>query len=247
MVGTDRSAYDSQQLGVLDDLLAASARGPDVGDLFQHLCAVGPSLVPYDEAQLVVSCGHLSERRYAYTDDGAFEQSDGTAVEATREGQRTAASRCRAGSRSSPAVRPEGSGQDRQSGRRRISVVFAPATRVFVVGPDSRRTARQLRFARSDAPAASRTRPAMRRSNDSGQPRSRPAPSCSGPSRTSLTFARCFRAYRRSQRRCCRTTRWRWCSSIATVISCARRPLCRFSRSAAGHDQCADAEGNHHR
>jgi GAF domain-containing protein len=86
VVGTDRSAYDSQQLGVLDDLLAASARGPDVGDLFQHLCAVGPSLVPYDEAQLVVSTGHLAERRYAYTDDGAFEQSDGTAVEATREG-----------------------------------------------------------------------------------------------------------------------------------------------------------------
>ena len=87
MVGTDRSSYDSQQLGVLDDLLAASARGPDVRDLFQHLCAVGPSLVPYDEAHLVVSSGHLAERRYAYTHDGAFEQTDGTAIETIHEGE----------------------------------------------------------------------------------------------------------------------------------------------------------------
>ena len=86
MVGTDRSAYDSQQLGVLDDLLAASARGPDVRDLFQHLCAVGPRLIPYDEAQLVVSSGHLAARRYACTHDGAFEQTDGTAGETIREG-----------------------------------------------------------------------------------------------------------------------------------------------------------------
>ena len=60
MVGTDRSAYDSHQLAVLDDLLAASARGPEVRDLVQHLCAVGPGLIPYDELQLVVAevdCG----------------------------------------------------------------------------------------------------------------------------------------------------------------------------------------------
>jgi len=37
VVGTDRSAYDSQQLAVLDDLLAASARGPEVRDLV-HGC-----------------------------------------------------------------------------------------------------------------------------------------------------------------------------------------------------------------
>src|SRR6185503_11860298 len=81
VVGIDRTAYDSQQLGVLDDLLAASARGPDVRDLFQHLCAVGPRLVPYDEAQLVVSSGRLAARRYACTHDGGFEQTDATAVE----------------------------------------------------------------------------------------------------------------------------------------------------------------------
>ena len=86
VVGTDRSAYDSQQLAVLDDLLAASARGPEVRDLVQHLCAVGPGLIPYDELQLVVSSGHVGERRYAYTHDGAFEETDGTAVETMNEG-----------------------------------------------------------------------------------------------------------------------------------------------------------------
>jgi len=86
VVGIDRTAYDSQQLGVLDDLLAASARGPDVRDLFQHLCAVGPRLVPYDEAQLVVSSGRLAARRYACTHDGGFEQTDATAVETIPEG-----------------------------------------------------------------------------------------------------------------------------------------------------------------
>jgi len=86
VVGSDRSAYNSQQLGVIDDLLAASARGPDVRDLFQHLCAVGPRLIPYDEAQLVVSSGQLAARRYAYTHAGAFEQTDAAPGETIREG-----------------------------------------------------------------------------------------------------------------------------------------------------------------
>ena len=40
--------------------------------------------------------------------------------------------------------------------------------------------------------------------------------------RTSSTSARCFPASRRSPGRCCRTTHWRWSSSIGTVITCAR-------------------------
>jgi GAF domain-containing protein len=71
-VGADRSAYDSQQLGVLDDLLTAAARRLNVRDLFYQLSAVGSRLIPYDEIQLVVSSeGLVEECRYASTRDGA--------------------------------------------------------------------------------------------------------------------------------------------------------------------------------
>ena len=84
--GSRRRLRPSQPGSVLDDLLTAVARGLDVRGLFQHLSAVGSRLIPYDEAQLVVSSEGFAACRFASTQDGTLECVDDTAAETILEG-----------------------------------------------------------------------------------------------------------------------------------------------------------------
>jgi len=72
--GVDSWAHAGEQLTMFDDLLTAFSRKPDVGDLFQHLAAITCGLVPYDEAQLVLSGEDGSPYLYAKTPDSASER-----------------------------------------------------------------------------------------------------------------------------------------------------------------------------
>jgi GAF domain-containing protein len=73
----DSSAYASQQLSMLDDMLAALSSRYDLRDLLQHLSTVICRIVPYDEAQLVLLTEDGSPSLYARTRDGAWEETAG--------------------------------------------------------------------------------------------------------------------------------------------------------------------------
>ncbi len=75
--GVDSSAYASQPLAVLDDVLAALSSKAELRGLLQHLGAVIRRIVPHDEAQLVLLTDEGSPSLYARTRDGVWEEAAG--------------------------------------------------------------------------------------------------------------------------------------------------------------------------
>ncbi len=75
--GVDSSAYASQPLAVLDDMVAALSSKADLPGLLRHLSPVICRIVPYDEAQLVLLTEDGSPSVYARTRDGVWEEAAG--------------------------------------------------------------------------------------------------------------------------------------------------------------------------
>ena len=219
-LGRDSSSYASQQLSWLDDMLAALSSSYDLRDLLQHLSTVICRIVPSDEAQLVLLTEEGSSSLYARTRDGAWEEDAGTTAGTGSRRCRAEGIRCRTRIGPWPAMRPDGP--------RRVDHRLVGALTLLSRDPQGYAASDLLHaqwlanYLGHGWPISGLPRRSVMQRSSSSARRSTAPSSCSVLSPTPSTSARCFHASRKLSRRCCRTTRWRWSSSIRTVISCAR-------------------------